>query len=327
MMRAVLCEMLGPPSSLALRDLPDPAPGPGEAVVDVAAAALNFFDTLIIAGKYQYRPELPFSPGAEFAGTVSAVGAGVSDLAPGDRVLGNPGWGACREKVMIAADRLVKLPDSLDFETAAGLSVTYGTTLHALADRGRLSPGETVAVLGASGGAGIAAVEIAKLMGGRVIAVASSPEKLAFCRERGADELVDYTRENLRDRLKELGGRKGIDVVYDAVGGAHSEPALRSLGWKGRFLVVGFAAGEIPKIPLNLVLLKGCDILGVFWGRFLKEEPEAHAANMQRLIDWAAQGRITVPVHARYRLEDVPLALEEIAGRRAQGKVLVLPRG
>jgi NADPH:quinone reductase len=324
-MRAVLCERLGPPSALVLRDLPDPEPQAGEVVVKVAATALNFFDTLIIQGKYQYRPELPFSPGAEFAGTVAAAGAGVSGLNPGDRVLGYTGWGGCREMVAMPAGRAVKLPDGLGFETAAGLTVTYGTTLHALADRARLQPGETVAVLGAAGGAGIAAVEIAKLMGARVIAVASSRDKLAFCKTRGADEGIDYTQEDLRGRLKELGGPKGIDVVYDAVGGAHTEPALRALGWKGRLLVVGFAAGGIPSIPLNLVLLKGCDVLGVFWGRFVEEEPDAYAAGMRQLLDWASSGRITVPVHARYGLAETPEALEAIAARRAKGKVMILP--
>lgn len=324
-MRAILCESLGPPSGLVLRDLPDPEPGPQEVVIDVAAVGLNFFDTLIIEGKYQNRPELPFSPGAEFAGTVSAVGESVQGLAPGNPVAGYTGWGACRERVVLPARRVLKLPDGLDMETAAGLLVTYGTTLHALADRGELKAGETVAVLGAAGGVGVAAIELARLMGARVIAVASSPEKLAFCRELGAHETIDYTREDLRTRLRELGGGGGIDVVYDPVGGPHAEPALRSLGWKGRHLVIGFTAGEIPKIPLNLVLLKGCDIRGVFWGRFAEEEPDANAANFAKLLDWAARAQLTVPIHARYPLSDTPAALEEIAGRKVRGKVLILP--
>ncbi len=322
-MKAVLCETLGPPSSLVVRDLPDPEAGPGEVVVDIAWCALNFFDTLIIEGRYQYRPDLPFSPGAEFSGVVLGVGEGVAGLRPSDRVLGYSGWGAAREKIAISASRVVKVPDGVPLDAAAGLTVTYGTTLHALAGRARLAEGETLAVLGAAGGVGIAAVEIGRLMGARVVAVASSAEKLAFCRERGADETIDYSREDLRGRLKEIGGKQGINVVYDAVGGAHAEPALRSLGWKGRYLVVGFATGEIPKIPLNVVLLKGIDVLGVFWDRFLEEEPDAHRADMEKLLGWAADGSLTLPIHARYPLDETPSALDILARREARGKVLV----
>jgi NADPH:quinone reductase len=293
-------------------------------VVDVASAARNFFDTLIFEAKYQYRPDPPFSPGAEFAGTIAATGEGVDGLAIGARVSGYTGWGACRQKVVAPASRIVKLPEGLGFETAAGLTVTYGTTLHALADRAGLKPGETVVVLGAAGGTGSAAIEIAKLMGARVIAVASSPEKLAYCRSLGADETVDYTSEDLRERLKDVAPR-GVDVVYDPVGGPHAEPALRSLGWRGRYLVVGFAAGGIPKIPLNLVLLKGCDVRGVFWGRFVETEPERHAEVMRQLLDWAVAGRISVPIHARYPLAETARAVEEISGRKVRGKIVVLP--
>lgn len=323
-MRAVLCETLGPPDLLAVRDLPDPVPGPGEVVIDVAAAALNFFDTLIIEGKYQYRPEPPFSPGAELAGTVSAVGEGVDGLQIGDRVVGYCGWGACREKAVLPVARVNKMPDGLGFEPAAGLTVTYGTTLHALADRADLRPGQTVVVLGAAGGTGIAAVELAKLMGARVVAVASSPDKLDFCRARGADEVIDYAREDLRARLKEL-CPDGVDVVYDPVGGPYAEPSLRALAWQGRYLVIGFAAGDIPRIPLNLVLLKGCDVRGVFWGRFVDVEPERHAKNMERLLAWAAEGSISVPIFASYPLSETPRALADIAGRKVQGKIVILP--
>lgn len=324
-MKAVLCETLGPPSSLVLRDLPAPEPAEGEVVVEVAAAALNFFDTLIIEGKYQFRPDLPFSPGAEFSGTISAIGGGVAGLALGDRVIGYSGWGACREAIAVPANRVVKVPDGLALEAASGLTVTYGTTLHALADRAALKPGETLAVMGAAGGVGIAAVEIGKLMGARVIAVASSEEKLDFCRRHGADDIIDYSREDLKERLKELGGDRGIDVIYDPVGGSYAEPALRSLGWKGRYLVIGFAAGEIPKIPLNLVLLKGCDVRGVFWGRFLDEEPDGHRANMERLLEWAAEDRLRITVAERRPLDQTIEALETIARREARGKILIIP--
>src|SRR6266852_5980995 len=274
-MKAVLCTHYGAPDELEIRDVPDPVAGPGEAVVAVKAAALNFFDTLIIAGKYQTKPAFPFSPAAEFAGVVESVGAGVSAVKPGDRVAANIGYGAAREKVAVAADRLVKLPDGLDFDRAAGLIVTYGTSHYALKDRAQLKAGETLAVLGASGGVGLAAVEIGKIMGARVIACASSADKLAFARAHGADETVNYATENLRDALKRVGGERGIDVVYDPVGGTQAEAALRSLAWEGRFLVIGFAAGEIPKLPLNLVLLKSCDVRGVFWGAWIARQAEA----------------------------------------------------
>src|SRR5271163_307549 len=269
-MKAVLCTHFGPANELELKDIPQPVAGPGEAVVRVKAAALNFFDTLIIAGKYQHKPPFPFSPAAEFAGLVERVGAGVTDLKPGDRVMGYMGWGAAREAVAVPAQQLVKLPDEVTFERAAGLTVTYGTTLYALRERADHKPGETLLVLGASGGTGLATIELGKMMGARVIAAASSGEKLAFARDHGADELINYANEDFRVALKKLGGEHGIDVVYDPVGGPYAEPAVRSLAWQGRYLEVGFAAGEIPKLPLNLVLLKGCDILGVFWGTWTK---------------------------------------------------------
>ena len=245
-MKAVLCARLGGPDDLEIRDIPNPAAGAGEAVVKVEAASLNFFDTLIIAGKYQIKPDLPFSPAAEFAGTVESVGTGVTGIAAGDRVLGYSGYGAARERVAIPASRLVKLPPSLDADRAAGLAVTYGTSYYALKDRAGLKPGESLAVLGAAGGVGLAAVELGKAMGARVIACASSDEKLAFARRHGADDGVNYASENLRDGLKRLGGERGVDVIYDPVGGAQAEAALRAIAWEGRYLVVGFAAGEIP---------------------------------------------------------------------------------
>lgn len=324
-MKAVLCTRAGTPDDLIVADLPDPVAGPGEAVVRVAAAALNFFDLLIIAGKYQYKPAYPFSPAAEFAGTVEGLGPGVTDLAVGDRVAGYCGWGAARERLAVAADKLVRLPPGLDDDRAAGLIVTYGTSYYALKDRAGLQPGETLVVLGASGGVGLAAVELGKLLGGRVIACASSDDKLAFVRAHGADEGVNYANENLRDALKRLGGEHGIDVVYDPIGGPYSEPALRSLAWNGRFLVVGFAAGEIPKLALNLVLLKNCDVRGVFWGSWTERQPAAHRANTADLIRWCADGKLSAHVHASYPLTEAAQALKHIASRKVMGKVVLKP--
>ena len=322
-MKALLCKKHGPPASLVIEDCPDPEPGPGEVIVAVKAAALNFFDTLIIEGKYQFKPDLPFSPGAEMAGDVVATGAGVGTLVPGDRVAGYMKWGSVREKIAAPAEQLVKLPPALDYVEASGLSVTYGTSLHGLRDRADLKPGETVAVLGASGGVGQSAIEIAKAMGARVIACASSDDKLAFCREHGADETVNYATEDLKNRLKELTGGAGVDVVYDPVGGDYSEAALRALGWEGRFLVIGFAAGEIPKIPLNLPLLKGCDIRGVFWGAAVARDLEQHRANMRQIMAWVAEGAIVPAIHRTYVLEEASLALEDLAARRVMGKAVV----
>jgi NADPH2:quinone reductase len=324
-MKAVLCTRAGAPDDLELADLPDPVAGPGEAVVRVAAAALNFFDTLIIAGKYQYKPAFPFSPGAEFAGLIESVGPGVSGFAPGDRVMGYARYGAAREKFVSPADKLIRLPPGFDFERAAGLTVTYGTSYYALKDRGGLLTGETLTVLGASGGVGLAAVELGKAMGARVIACASSDDKLEFARSHGADAGVNYAREDLREALRRLGGERGIDVVYDPIGGSYAEPALRSLGWNGRFLVVGFAAGEIPKIPLNLVLLKSCDVRGVFWGAWTEREPAAHRANMAEIVRWAAEGKLSAHVHASYPLAEASRALKDIAGRKVMGKVVLKP--
>ncbi len=326
-MKAVLSREAGPPSSLVVEDIADPEPGPGEVVVRVAAAALNFFDTLIIEDHYQFRPERPFSPGAEMAGTVETVGEGVEDLAPGDRVVGYLKWGCCREKVVAAEDDLVRMPDALGFDKAAGLIVTYGTTLHALEDRARLRQGETLAVLGASGGVGQAAIEIGKLMGARVIACASSADKLAFCREVGADEVINYAEgeEDLKTAFRRLTGGEGVDVVYDPVGGDYAESALRGMAFGGRFLVIGFAAGTIPRIPLNLVLLKGADIRGVFWGEAMLRDPDEHRANIGRLLNWVAEGRLEPHIHKRYGLGDAAEALVEIGSRKVMGKVLIEP--
>jgi len=324
-MKAVLCTHFGTANELELKDIPPPVAGPGEALVRVKAAALNFFDTLIIAGTYQQKPPFPFSPAAEFAGIVESVGAGVTDIAPGDRVMGYLGWGAAREYVAVAAQQLVKLPADLSLEHAAGLTVTYGTTLYALRERAALKPGETLVALGASGGTGLAAIELGKVLGARVIACASSDEKLAFARDHGADAVVNYASEDLRDALKKLGGEHGVDVVYDPVGGRYAEPAVRSLAWQGRYLVVGFAAGDIPKLPLNLVLLKSCDIRGVFWGAWTKREPRAQRALMTEIVTWCAQGKLSAHVHAVYPLAEIATALGAIADRKVMGKIVLRP--
>jgi NADPH2:quinone reductase len=322
-MRAVLCKQFGPPSSLVVEDVPSPVAGPGRLVVSVKACGVNFPDTLIIQGQYQFKPELPFSPGGEVAGIVKAVGEGVTRFKPGDRVIAATTWGGYAEEVVAEAARTLPMPDGMDFATAAAFTLTYGTSHHALKDRAVLQPGETLLVLGAAGGVGLAAVELGKAMGARVIAAASSPAKLAVCRDHGADELIDYAAEDLRERIKALTGGRGVDVVYDPVGGDYSEPALRGMAWRGRFLVVGFAAGRIPSLPLNLPLLKGCAVLGVFWGAFTRNEPERNAANLRELMQWIGDGRLRPHVSARYPLERAADALDDLVQRRVHGKVVL----
>jgi NADPH2:quinone reductase len=324
-MKAILCQHYGPPEDLVLADIPDPVAGPGEVVAKVAACGLNFFDTLIIAGKYQTKPAFPFSPGGEFAGVVESVGEGVTTLKPGDRVMGNTGYNAARERVAVPVTQIAKISGDLDFDRAAGLTVTYGTAYHALADRAAMRAGETLCVLGASGGVGLAAVELGKAMGARVIACASTDDKLAFARGHGADEVVNYAKEDLRDALKRLGGEHGIDVVFDPVGGPYSEPALRSLAWEGRHLVVGFAAGDIPKLPLNLVLLKGCNVLGVFWGSWVKRDVPRYQAALGELAQWCAQGKLSAHVQQVYPLAETAKAIKALADRAVMGKLVVRP--
>lgn len=322
-MIAALCESYGPPENLVLRDLPDPVPGAGEVLVAPSRVALNFFDTLIIANKYQLKPALPFSPGGEFCGRVIALGEGVSGFSPGQRVAGYCSYGAARSRLVVAADSLTPVPDGLDDDHAAGLFITYGTTLYALKQRAHLREGETLAVLGASGGVGLAAVEIGRAMGTKVIACASSPEKLDFARGFGAQQGIDYAAEDLKEGLKRATDGRGVDCVYDAIGGDFSEKALRAMAWNGRFLVVGFAAGEIPKIPLNLTLLKGCSIIGVYWGEFVKREPAAHRQNMAQIFDWAARKKISAHVHAVLPLDRIAEALNMLKARKAQGKIVL----
>ncbi len=324
-MKAIVCKRWGGPDALALEELPSPRPGAGEVAIRVKAAGVNFPDLLIIQNKYQLKPALPFTPGAELAGVVTEVGPGVSGLAPGDRVVAMVNTGAFAEECVASAARVLALPPEVDFAPAAAFSLTYGTAWHALQDRGQLVAGETLLVLGAGGGVGIAAIDIGKALGARVIAAASSDEKLAACRARGADATINYAREDLRERLRALAGERGVDVVFDPVGGPYSEPALRGAGWRGRHLVIGFAHGEIPRVPLNLALLKGCSIVGVFWGAWLQREPEASRREMQSLLGMLRERRLAPLVSARYPLARTAEALVAIAERRATGKIVVEP--
>lgn len=324
-MRALVCKEPGPVSRLVVADLPVPAPGEGEVVIRVDAAGLNYPDALVVQGRYQVKPPAPFVPGMELAGVVSAVGAGVEGLRVGDAVMATSTVGAFAEACAVAAERVLPRPPSLPADLAASSLITYGTSLHALEDRARVQPGETVLVLGAAGGVGTAAIELAKLLGARVIAAASSAEKLEVCRRLGADHLVDYAKEDLRKRVKELTGGRGVDVVHDPVGGVYTEAALRSTGFGGRHLVIGFAAGEIPRIPANLALLDERSIVGVYWGGWSERQREASAAGLARIAEWIAAGRLRPEITRRLRLEEVPAALEDLLERRVHGKLVVLP--
>jgi len=323
--RAILCQKFGTPDDLVLADIADPVPGPGEVVATVAAVGLNFFDTLIVAGKYQTKPPFPFSPGGEFAGTVATVGSNVAGFAPGDRIMGYTNFNAARERTTVAADKIVKTPAGLDFDRAAALTITYGTAYHALKHRADLRAGESLAVLGASGGVGLAAIEVGREIGAHVIACASSDDKLNFARAHGAHAAINYETEDLRAALKRAGGEHGIDVVFDPVGGPYSEPALRSLAWQGRHLVVGFAAGEIPKIALNLILLKGCDVRGVYWGAWVRSETAQYKAAIEELARWCAQGKLSCHIQETYPLAKTPDAIKALADRKVMGKLIVHP--
>jgi NADPH:quinone reductase len=322
-MKAALCKSLDGPDAIVIEDIAEPIAGPGEAIVRVHAAALNFLDTLIVRGKYQQKPPLPFSPASEFAGVVEALGPGTAGVKVGDRVFGFGQIGSAREKMAVAAKKLIPTPKGVPDEIAAGIAVTYGTGYYGLKDRAQLKAGETCAVLGASGGAGLAAVELAKLMGAKVIACASTPEKLAICKSRGADVLIDYTKQDLKEALRAATDGKGVDVVYDCVGGPYAEPAIRSMAWNGRFIVIGFAAGDIPKIPLNLLLLKSCSLVGVFWGASVEREAEVNARNMKELATWVAEGRLKPHIHKVFPLAETGLAIKELDSRAATGKVII----
>jgi NADPH:quinone reductase len=325
-MKAVVCRKIGGPELLQLEEMDEPAAGPGQVLVDVRACSVNFPDLLMIQDLYQYKPDTPFIPGSEVAGVVRSVGDGVTRFHPGDRVLGSSLFvGGLAEMAALAADTTVAVPDDVTFEDAAGLLYAYGTSHYALKDRARLQAGESLLVLGAAGGVGLAAVEIGRLMGATVIAAASTDEKLALCRAHGAAETINYSREDLKTRVRELTGGRGADVVYDPVGGPYSEPALRSTAWEGRFLVIGFAAGDIPRLPLNLALLRGCSIVGVFWGSFVGREPERHRANVTELVEWWRDHMLRPHTSASYPLDQAADAFRDLAERRVMGKVVVTP--
>jgi NADPH2:quinone reductase len=324
-MRAVRCNQHGLPDTLSIETLADLHPEAGEVVIDVKAASVNFPDVLIIQNKYQFKPPLPFTPGAEFAGIVREVGAGVTRLSPGMRVAAYTAQGAFAEQARAKEADCIVLPDDVDLADAAAFTLAYGTSFHALVDRGQLKACDTLLVLGAAGGVGIAAIQIGKIVGARVIAAASSAEKLAFCREHGADEVIDYAKEDLRERVKALTGGNGPDVIFDPVGGAYAEPAFRSIGWRGRYLVVGFANGEIPKLPLNLALLKGASIVGVFWGGHMQREHAIADQEFATMVGWIKAGKLRPVVTKRYSLDDTPRALDDMMNRRVTGKIVIEP--
>jgi NADPH2:quinone reductase len=322
-MKAILCKQFGPPETLVFEELPSPRPGPGEVVVSVKAASVNFPDVLIIQNKYQFKPPLPFSPGSELAGVVKEVGEGVKAFRPGDKVIAFTTYGAFAEEVKTDAARLLPLPEGMDFPSGAAFLLTYGTSDHALRDRAALKAGETLLVLGAAGGVGLAAVEIGKALGARVIACASTDDKLAVCKEHGADATINYAAEDLRERIKALTDGRGVDVVYDAVGGAYTEAAFRSIAWRGRLLVVGFAAGDIPKLPLNLALLKGAAVVGVFWGDFARREPKQFAESVRQLGAWYREGKLRPHVSQTLPLAQAAEALKLMAARKVKGKLVL----
>ncbi|MCS5635187.1 MAG: NADPH:quinone oxidoreductase family protein [Myxococcota bacterium] len=324
-MRAVVCKEFGPPEKLVVEEVDDPRPGPGEVLIDIRATAIVFPDTLVIEDKYQFRQTPPFIPGGEAAGEVVEIGEGVDSFAVGDLAMGNlQGAGGFAERIVMPAQVAEPIPSGFSPAQATGLMYGLGTCLYGLKHRGRLQPGETLLVLGGSGHLGVGAIEIGKLLGARVIAAASSAEKLAACRAAGADDEINYSSENLKERAKELTEGHGVDVVFDGVGGDYAEAALRAIAWKGRFLVIGFPAG-IPKIPLNLALLKGCEIVGVFTGGARAKEPSILQTVQAELEAFAAEGHLNVPISRSYRLEEVPRALRDMMDRKVTGKIVYEP--
>lgn len=324
-MKALYCRAFGPEKDLLVEEIDDPVLAPGHVLVDVSAAGLNFPDLLCVRGDYQFKPPLPFVPGGEGAGTVTAVADDVSTLNVGDRVCFNGLTGAFAQKAAVPAPAAVKIPDSMSFAEGAGLTVVYATSYYALKQRGQLKAGETLLVLGAAGGVGLATVELGKAMGAKVIAAASTDEKLEVCKAHGADEVINYTSDDLRARIKEITGGQGVNVIYDPVGGEMAETAFRSIAWEGRHLVIGFAAGDIPKLPLNLPLLKGASAVGVFWGAWAMRDPQAHYDNMAELFGFFEAGQIKPHVAAEYKLEEFLAAFGELSGRKAIGKVVLVP--
>lgn len=325
-MKAVICEAWGVPDTLVVKELPDPQPGPGQVLIEVQAAGVNFPDVLIVQGKYQFKPELPFIPGSEVAGIIRATADDVTTFKAGDRVIAFVPTGGFGQLLLAPVQALIPMPPAMEFDTAAAITLTYGTSYHAIVDRAKLEAGENMLILGAAGGVGLAAIEIGKALGARIIACASTDDKLEVCRQHGADVLINYSREDLREAVKAATGGKGPDVIYDPVGGEYAEPAFRSIGWGGRYLVVGFANGEIPKLPLNLTLLKGASLMGVFWGEFTKRDPKGNMANMRQLLQWLQDGNIKPRISARYKLEEAAQALNDMAARKVTGKVVVLPQ-
>ncbi|MEZ5739895.1 MAG: NADPH:quinone oxidoreductase family protein [Burkholderiaceae bacterium] len=322
-MKALMCNAHGLPDTLVYEEVADPVPGKDEVIIDMKAAGVNFPDVLIIQNKYQAKPDLPFSPGAELAGVISAVGEGVTRWKVGDRVIGSSGHGAFAEKVRVAAKKVIAIPEDVGFDTAAAFTLTYGTSYHALADRAALQPGETLLVLGAAGGVGLAAIEIGKALGATVIAAASTDAKLAVCKEHGADKLINYSQGDLRAAIKDACDGEGPDVIYDPVGGDMAEPAFRTIRWRGRYLVIGFAQGGIPRLPFNLPLLKGASIVGVFWGNYPNLEPEHFHRDLQTLFKMIAEGRLRPHVSARYPLAEGAQALNDMMNRKVTGKVVI----
>jgi len=324
-MKAIVCKAFGPIDGLVLEEVADPAPGPGQLAIEVHAAGVNFPDGLTVRGEYQVKPAFPFIPGIEVAGIVSALGAGVTQFAVGQRVLALVNLGGFAQSVAADAAATLAIPDAMDFATAAGFMLVYGTSLHAVATRGRLRAGETLLVLGAAGGVGLAAVEIGAALGARVIAAASSEEKLALARAHGASIGINYATTDLKAELKRL-VPDGVDVAYDPVGGALTEAAVRGLAWRGRLLVVGFAAGDIPRLPLNLLLLREAEAVGVFWGAFTKRHPAEHVRNVSQLMAWFAEGKLRPHIGARFPLARTQDALALVMGRGAHGKIVIEPQ-
>lgn len=323
-MKALLCTAFGPLEQLTVQEIPSPRPGPKQVLIDIKAASLNFPDALMVQGLYQVKPPLPFVPGAEYAGVITEVGTDVKRYKPGDRVIAY-GLGGFAEEGVSDAERIMPLPPGMDFDAGAALVLTYCTSLHGLRDCGRLQAGETLLVLGAAGGVGVAAIEIGKAMGARVIAAASSDEKLALCKQLGADDTINYATENLRDRVNELTGKRGVDVVYDPVGGAYTDTAVRSLAWGGRLLVIGFAAGDIPKIAINQLLLKERSLVGVYWGDSVAHNPQQHFNNVKQLLEWFAAGKIKPYISERVPLSGATAAMAKLASRQVKGKLIVMP--
>ena len=324
-MKALLCREYGPIDRLKVEEIPSPKAGPEQVVVEVKTSSLNFPDVLLVQGLYQVKPPLPFSPGMELAGVVKEVGSGVAGLKKGDRVLGSPGRGGFAQECLVSADHVWPLPSQMDFETGSAFIITYCTSLHALRDRGHLQPGETLVVLGAAGGVGTSAIEVGRAMGAKVIAAASSEEKLAFCRKLGAKQTINYEETNLRQGILDLTGGRGADVIYDPVGGGYTEAALRATAWGGRLLVIGFTSGAIPQVKLNPVLLKERSVIGVYFGDWAQRDPDGQLRNVEQLSAWFAEGKIKPVISERVSLADVPAAMMRLLQRKVKGKIVVVP--